>query len=147
MKTQVQSALMIAAVLFLVWALSLVIKPDATQALLSTSPRDPALTALFATALFAFAAVFLIASGQATRELVYASAVSLALLAIVLAYQMLIAKHTPQGAVVVFTLVVTAAVAAFLFISVTEAATRLAAKKGSGRRASGRGRRAKRRRR
>lgn len=147
MKTQVQAALMIAAVLFLTWALSLLIKPEVTQALLSTSPRDPAVTALFATALFAFSAVFLIASGQPSREFVYACAVSLALFAIVTAYQMLVAKHVPQGAAVVISLVVTAGIAAFLFISVTEAAANFVAKRGTGRRRRSPGRSARRRRR
>ena len=147
MKTQVQSALMIAAVLFLMWALSLLIKPAATQALLSIAPRDPAGTVLLATSLFALGAVFLIAAGQPSREFVYACAITCALFAAAIAYQMLIAKHIPHGAVVVITLVVNAAVAAFLFISVTDAAANLAVKSRAGRGSSKRSRGVRRRRR
>lgn len=136
MKAQAQVALVIAAVLYLGWGLALLVKPQATHALLSTALNDPAMTAMFGSAMFAFAAVFFIAWREPVREIVYASAVSLMFLGIVAGYQLLIGKHMPQNLATVMTLVLTLGISVFLFISVTEAAMNLAAGGRKGRRST-----------
>lgn len=136
MKFQTQVALVIAAVLFLGWGLALLIKPQAAHALLSTGPNDPAVTAMFGGALFAFAAVFSIAARETAREIVYASAVSLLFLGVVAGYQMLIGKHMPQNPATVISLVATLGISVFLFISMTDAAMNLAGGGRKGRRST-----------
>lgn len=137
-QAQAQVALVIAAVLFLGWGLALLIKPHATHALLSTAANDPATTAMFGGALFAFAAMFFIAWREPAREIVYASAVSLMFLGVVAGYQLLIGKHMPQNPATVITLVLTLGISVYLFISLTEAAMNLAAVARKGRRSSAR---------
>ena len=126
MKAQVQVALTGAAVLFLGGGLALLFTPGAAAALLSSAPVAPAMTAMFGSALFAFATLFIIAARAPVREVVYGSAVSLGLLGLVAGYQLLIAKHMPQNPASVITLVLTLGIGVFLFISLTDAAMELA---------------------
>lgn len=122
MKNHVQSALVIAVILYLGWGLSLLVAPEQMHAILSSGTYDPTTTAMFGAGLFAFALVFLIAAHSPTRETVHASVSGLLFFGFVGLYQMFVAKGMPQTTLTVVSMVVNLAVAIYLLISLTDAA-------------------------
>lgn len=122
MKNHVQSALVIAAILYLGWGLSLLVAPDKMHPLLSTGAYDPVTTAMFGAGLFAFVLVFLIAAHNPLRETVHASVSALLFFGFVGLYQMFVAKGMPQTTLTVVSMVINLAVAIYLLISLTDAA-------------------------
>ncbi|MEK7840006.1 MAG: hypothetical protein AAB252_02400 [Pseudomonadota bacterium] len=122
MKNHVQSALVIAAILYLGWGLSLLVAPEQMQALLSSGTYDPTTTAMFGASLFAFVLVFLIAAHNPTQETVHASVSGLLFIGFVGLYQMFVAKGMPQTTLTVLSMVINLAVAIYLLITLTDAA-------------------------
>lgn len=122
MKNHVQSALVIAVILYLGWGLSLLVAPEQMHAILSSGTYDPTTTAMFGAGVFAFALVFLIAAHSPTRETVHASVSGLLFFGFVGLYQMFVAKGMPQTTLTVVSMVVNLAVAIYLLISLTDAA-------------------------
>jgi len=122
MKNHVQSALVIAAILYLGWGLSLLVAPEKVHPLLSTGTFDPAITAMFGAGLFAFVLVFLIAAHNPLRETVHASVSALLFFGFVGLYQMFVAKGMPQTAMIVISMIINLAVAIYLLIFLTDAA-------------------------
>jgi len=122
MKNHVQSALVIAVILYLGWGLSLLVAPEQMHATLSSGTYDPTTTAMFGAGLFAFALVFLIAAHSPTQETVHASVSGLLFFGFVGLYQMFVAKGMPQTTLTVVSMIINLAVAIYLLILLTDAA-------------------------
>lgn len=125
MRNNTQIALVIAALMYLLGGLYMLLAPEGAHAMLSTGPYDPAGAALLTAAVLAFATTFLIAAHDASRIALHVSAVGLLFMGIVGAHQMFIAQTLPRSAVMVVALIVDLVVAVFLLISLSEAAMRL----------------------
>lgn len=125
MKNHVQIALVIAALLYLVWGLSLLVAPEWANQMLSSSPINATTSSLFGAGLFAFVIVFLIAAHRPGRETVHAAVTGLLFIGVVTAYQLFIAKAMPQTSWTVISLVINIAVALYLLMALTESALNL----------------------
>jgi hypothetical protein len=125
MNNHVQIALVIAALLYLAWGLSLLVAPEWANQMLSSSPLNASTSALFGAGLFAFVIVFLIAAHRPGRETVHAAVTGLLFIGVVAAYQLFIAKTMPQTAWTVASLVINIAVALYLLMALTESALSL----------------------
>jgi len=125
MKPQVQGALVIVALLYLVWAFAFLLMPEHATAMMSTGPHNPALAAMFAAALFAFGTMFLVAAHEPSREIVHAAAVALGFIGATAAIQML-SKSMPAAPLTVISLIINLGAAVYLFISLTDAAMTMA---------------------
>lgn len=125
MKNHVQIALVIAALLYLVWGLSLLVAPEWANQMLSSSPINETTSALFGAGLFAFVIVFLIAAHRPGRETVHAAVTGLLFIGVVTAYQLFIAKTMPQTSWTVISLVINIALALYLLMALTESALSL----------------------
>ena len=125
MKPQVQGALLIVALLYLIWAFAFLVMPEQATAMMSTGPHNPALAAMFAASLFAFGTMFLVAAHEPSREIVHASAVALGFIGATAAIQML-SKGMPASLMTVVSLIINLGAAVYLFISLTDAAMSMA---------------------
>ena len=121
MKPQVQGALVIVALLYLVWAFAFLLMPEQATAMMSTGPHNSTLAAMFAASLFAFGTMFLVAAHEPSREIVHASAVALGFIGATAAIQML-SKAMPTAPLTVISLIINLGAAVYLFISLTDAA-------------------------
>lgn len=127
MRHYAQIALVIAALMYLLGGLYLLLAPQSAYPLLSTGPYDPAGAALLTAAVLAFATIFLIAAHDASRVALHVSTVGLLFLGIAGAHQMFIAQTLTRSAVTVMGLIVDLVVAVYLLIALSEAAMRLEA--------------------
>jgi hypothetical protein len=125
MKTHVQIALVIAAMLYLAWGLSLLVAPEWANQMLSSSPLNTTTSALFGAGLFAFVIIFFIAAHRPGRETVHAAVTGLLFTGVVGAYQLFIAKTMPQTSFTVVSLAINVAVALYLLMALTESALSL----------------------
>ena len=125
MKPQVQGALIIVALLYLIWAFAFLVMPEQATAMMSMGPHNPALAAMFAASLFAFGTMFLVAAHEPSREIVHASAVALGFIGATAAIQMM-SKTMPASLMTVVSLIINLGAALYLFISLTEAAMNMA---------------------
>lgn len=123
MNVHIQVNLLIAAALYLLWALAMFMGQQETHPLLSTGPYDAAASSMFGASLFAFVVLFLIALLNPIKELVYASAAALAFLALVALYQLFISHNMPQNPATFFSLLISGTIAAILFFSMIQAPT------------------------
>lgn len=129
MKSHVQVALVIAAVLYLAWGVSLLVAPEWSHLVISSEPFDPTTTALFGAGLFAFVIVFFIAAHRPERETVHAAVTGLLLIGVVAAYQMFVSRSMPQSSWTVLSLVIDLSIAFYLLMALTETAMALEEKK------------------
>jgi len=120
MKTHIQIALVIVMILYLLWALGLLVAPEMVHTSLSTGPFDASSSAMFGAGLFAFVLVFMVAVHEPTRELVFVSATGLLFFGVTAAYQIFISKTMPQHPGTVFTLIINLGVAVYLLITLSE---------------------------
>jgi hypothetical protein len=116
MRGYVQLALGLAALLYLVWAITFLVAPETAQHMVNTGPYNPGMAGMFAAALFGLGAMLLIASAEPEPGIVVGSAAALAVVAVVAGYQMLIAKYMPQATWTVISLLLNTAAAAYLFV-------------------------------
>ncbi len=121
MKVHIQVNLLIAAALYLLWALTLFMGQEQAHPLLSTGPYDAVANSMFGASMFAFVVLFIIGVLNPIKEIVYASIVALAFLGLVALYQMFLSDGMPQNPATFFSLVITLAVAAILFFSMIQA--------------------------
>jgi drug/metabolite transporter (DMT)-like permease len=126
-KTQVQVALVIAALLYLAWGLGMLLAPELAHQMLSTAPQNPATAAMFTAALFAFAVVFFIGAHEPAHEVVHAAAAGLLFFGVAAAYQMFAAKTMIASPATVASLIINLGAAFFLLLSLTEGGMRVAA--------------------
>jgi len=143
MKPQVQGALVIVALLYLMWGFAFLVMPEKATAMMSTSPHNPALAAMFAASLFAFGTMFLVAAHEPSREIVHAAAVALGFIGATAAIQM-VTKTMPASPMTVISLIINLGAAIYLFISLTDAATTMGGGRGKAKARSGGARRARR---
>jgi len=120
MKAQVQVALTIAAVLYGVWGIGLLLAPDRAHALLTAGPHDVATTALFGASLLGFAALFAITAREPMRPLVHACALSMLFLGLMVGYQMFFLRSMHQAPVTATSLIVDLGLAFYLLVSLAE---------------------------
>lgn len=120
MKAQVQVALVLAAVLYLLWGLGMLVAPDRTHALLTTGPYDVATTALLGASLIGFAALFLMAAREPVRPLVRACAVALLFLGVTAGYQMFFSRSIHQAPAVATSLILDLGLAFFLMVALAD---------------------------
>lgn len=122
MRGHVQLALGLAALLYLVWAITFLVAPELAHKMVNTGPYNPGMAGMFAAALFGLGAMLLIASAEPEPGIVAAAASALAVVAVIAAYQMLIAKYMPQESMTVVSLLLNSAAAAYLFVMQSQAA-------------------------
>ncbi|KPL27742.1 MAG: hypothetical protein AMJ72_07065 [Acidithiobacillales bacterium SM1_46] len=122
MRGYVQLALGLAALLYLVWAITFLVAPETAHQMVNTGPYNPGMAGMFAAALFGLGAMLLIASAEPEPGIVAGSAAALAVVAVVAGYQMLIAKYMPQATWTVISLLLNTAAAAYLFVMQAQAA-------------------------
>jgi hypothetical protein len=146
MKNYVQVALVIAAVMYLAWGLSLLVAPEWSHAMISSGPFNPTTTALFGAGLFAFVIIFFIAAHRPERETVHAAVTGMLFIGVVAAYQMFVSRSMPQTGWTVASLVIDVAVAFYLLMALTETAMTLEEKKAAPAARRAKARRSKRRR-
>lgn len=127
MRGHVQLALGLAALLYLVWAITFLVAPQTAHQMVNTGAYNPGMAGMFAAALFGLGAMLLIASAEPDPGIVAAAAAALAVVALIAGYQMLIAGYMPQKTLTVVSLLLNIAAAAYLFV--TQA---LAAQHGAG---------------
>jgi len=127
MRGHVQLALGLAALLYLVWAITFLVAPELAHHMVNTGAYNPGMAGMFAAALFGLGAMLLIASAEPEPGIVAAAAAALAVVAVIAAYQMLIAKYMPQQTMTVISLVLNSAAAAYLFVMQSQAAQEAAA--------------------
>ncbi|MFQ6021503.1 MAG: hypothetical protein ACE5NW_02175 [Acidiferrobacterales bacterium] len=120
MKVHIQVNLLIAAVLFLLWALALFMGQNEVHPLLSTGPYDAVANSMLGASMLAFVVLFIIGVVNPIKELVYASVTAMAFLGLVAAYHMFLSDGMPQNPVTFFSLVITLSVAAILFFSMIQ---------------------------
>jgi hypothetical protein len=117
MKTQIQFTLLVAAVLYMGWGLTLLLAPMASHKLISAGPYDPVVTAMFGVALIAFTLTFLIAARDPVKEIVRASSAAMLLIGFTAAFFIFINKSMPLSFVTVATLLIDLAAGVVLFLS------------------------------
>jgi len=117
MESQIRFTLLVAAALFMGWGLSLVLAPGVSHGLISNGPYDPVTTAMFGSALVGMMMMFVIAAYDPEREIVRASAASLAVVGFTAAYLIFIAKAMPLGPLTVISLLVDLGACAVLFLA------------------------------
>lgn len=127
MRGHVQLALGLAALLYLVWAITFLVAPELAHNMVNTGAYNPGMAGMFAATLFGLGAMLLIASAEPEPGIVAAAAAALAVVAVIAAYQMLIAKYMPQQTMTVISLVLNSAAAAYLFVMQSQAAQESAA--------------------
>jgi hypothetical protein len=121
MKKHIQISLTVAALLYLVWAISFLIMPEAAHSYFSTADKiDEGMLAMFAACLLAFAVIFMLAVNNPSDDMVQVSVVGLGTITVVAAYQMFIGDGINRNASTVLSLMVTAGLAAYLFANSTE---------------------------
>lgn len=120
MKKHIQISLTVAALLYLVWAISFLIMPEEAHFQFSTGRMDEGIMAMFAACLLAFAVIFLLAVNNPSDDMVQVSAIGLGTIAVVAAYQMFIGDGINRNFSTVLSLVATAGLAAYLFIGSTD---------------------------
>jgi len=147
MRGHVQLALGLAALLYLVWAITFLVAPETAHQMVNTGAYNPGMAGMFAAALFGLGAMLLIASAEPEPGIVAAAAAALAVVAVIAAYQMLIAKYMPQQGMTVVSLLLNSALAAYLFVMQAQAAQESAATPARGGRARPKASTAKKRRR
>ena len=96
MKEHVQAALAIVAALYFTWSVAFLVAPEETARLLAAGAAQSSVVALLAAALMGLALLFLFASHEPQETAVQASAAALAVLALVVGYQMFIARALPM---------------------------------------------------
>ncbi len=121
MKVHIQLNLLIAAALYLVWALFLFMGQQQAHPLLSNGPYDATASSMLGASLFAFVVLFITAFLNPVKELVYASVAALAFLALVSLYQLFLSGGMPQNPATFFSLLISATVGAILFFSIMQA--------------------------
>ena len=127
MRNHVQGALVIAAMLYFAWGLSLLVAPQPMHALLSSEPLNAATTSMFTAGLFAFVTVFLIAAHRPERETMHAAVAGLLFYGLVAGYNVFIAGAMKTNVWTVSSVVVAVALAAYVLLGLTEAAMNLEA--------------------
>lgn len=127
MKSQVQGALLVAALLYFGWAMGLFLMPEAALKLITTGPENTTLTAMFAAALLGFATMFLVTAHEPGYEAVQGAAIGLGFIGATAGYQMLIVKTMPQTTPTVISLILSLGLAIYLFMSMSEGAPRTGA--------------------
>ena len=121
MKKHIQISLTVAAFLYLIWAISFLIMPEATYSQFSAGDKmDEGMLAMFAASLLAFAVIFLLAINNPSDEMVQVSAVGLGTIAVVAAYQMFIGDGINRNFSTVLSLVLTGGLAVYLLIGSTD---------------------------
>jgi hypothetical protein len=121
MKKHIQLSLTVAALLYLVWAISFLIMPETAHSYFSTADKiDEGMLALFAASLLAFAVIFMLAINNPSNDMVQVSAVGLGTIAVVAAYQMFISDGISLNVSTVLSLIVTAGLATYLIIVSTD---------------------------
>ncbi len=121
MKKHIQLSLTVAALLYLVWAISFLIMPETAHSYFSTADKiDEGMLALFAASLLAFAVIFMLAINNPSDDMVQVSAVALGTIAVVAAYQMFISDGISLNVSTVLSLIVTAGLATYLIIVSTD---------------------------
>lgn len=118
MMAHVRLHLLIAAVLYLGCGLALLMGQEGAHRIISTGPYDTVTSAMFASALLAFAAMFLMGVLNPVKALVNASVVALAFPVLVAAYLMFISSSMPQHPATFFSLLIAFTIGAILFFSV-----------------------------
>jgi hypothetical protein len=121
MRTHIQVALAVAALLYLSWALGLLVAPGAVHAVVSTAPANPVTSAMFGAGAFAFAIVFLIAAHHPVRETLHAAVAGLLLFGFVGGYQMFLGGAMPRNVSTVSSFVINAVIAAYLLLGLSDA--------------------------
>ena len=121
MKKYIQMSLWVAAGVYLIAGLGLMLEPRAGHDLISAGPYDGTLVSMFVAVLFGLVVVFSIAAHDPVKQMVHAAASGLALVAVVMAYQMFINKAVPLGPATIIGFIVNAGVATYLFMFLTEA--------------------------
>ena len=117
MESLIRFTLIVAAALYLGWGLSLILAPQVTHALISSGPHDPVTTAMFGAAMLGMMIMYVIAAYDPEREIVRASAASLAVVGFTAAYLMFVPKVMPMSLITVFSLLVNLGVCGVLFLS------------------------------
>lgn len=117
MQTRLQLTLLVAAAVYMAWALSLLFSPELTHHLISNAPYDHAVTSMFAAALIGFCVTFLIAARDPVKEIVRASAAGMAVIGFTAAFLIFGDKSMPLSPVTVGSLLVDLVGAAILFLT------------------------------
>jgi drug/metabolite transporter (DMT)-like permease len=125
MRHHVQIALVIAALLYGLGGLFMLLAPESAHKLLFKGSYDPAGAALLTAAVLGFAAIFLIAAHDGTRPVLHISAVALLFMGVAWAQQMLMAGNAARNAVTVVGLILDLAIAFYLVIALSEGVARL----------------------
>jgi len=120
MRGHIQLALGLAALLYLVWAVTFLVAPEAAQQMVNRGAYNPGMAGMFGAALFGLGAMLLIASAEPEPGILAGSAAALAVISVVGGYQMLIAKYMPQATWTVISLLLNTAAAAYLFVMQTQ---------------------------
>lgn len=116
MESQIRFTLLVAAALYMGWGLSLLLAPGVSHSLISNGPYDPVTTIMFGAAMIGTMIMFIIAAYDPEREIVRASAVSLAVIGFTAAYLIFIAKVMPLGPLTVISLLVDLGACGLLFL-------------------------------
>jgi hypothetical protein len=117
MKTQIQFTLLVAAVLYMGWGLTLLMAPMAAHKLISIGPNDPVTTAMLGASLIAFTVTFLIAARDPVKEIVRAASAAMLLIGFTAAFFIFINKSMPLSFVTVATLAIDLAAGGVLFLA------------------------------
>ncbi|MCK7497299.1 MAG: hypothetical protein MZW92_45705 [Comamonadaceae bacterium] len=115
MESLIRFTLIVVAALYLGWALSLILAPEVTQALISSGPHDPVSTAMFGAAMIGMMFMFVIAAYDPERGIVRASAAALAVVGFTAAYLMFVPRAMPLSLITVFSLLVDLGACGVLF--------------------------------
>ena len=125
MKTHVQIALLVLASLYGLWVVGFIAAPRQLHTLLSSAAYDPASLSLLTALLLALAASLLLAARNPLRDAVLSAATTALLVGAVIASMLLAGDAMVLSYATVTTMIVSLAVAAFLFLSQTETFARL----------------------
>lgn len=120
MKAQTQFALLLAAMLYLVWGVSLWVAPHYAYPLLTVGPYSAGVSALFSASLLAMAVLYVIAARHVLRPLLHAAATSLLLIGLTAGYQMFLVHSIAQGPATVVSLILNLGIGLFLLIAVSD---------------------------
>ncbi|MFQ5994268.1 MAG: hypothetical protein ACE5K1_04175 [Acidiferrobacterales bacterium] len=121
MHTSLSRYLYVAAAVSLLWGVALFMGPETMQSVLSHGPYDPAITGIVGAAFFAFALLFFIAALNPTDSHMHASIIVLALLSLVMIFQIFVSGGMPQKPATFFTLLINLSIGLVLFFSVLQA--------------------------
>lgn len=120
MRAQTQVALLLAAMLYFAWGISLWVAPQQVHGLMIAGFYSSGVSALFGAALLGLATLFVLAAAHVLRPLVYAAATALLLIGLTAGYQMFLVHTVLQGPLTVVSLALNLAVGMFLLIAVSD---------------------------